>query len=819
MWLGLAWAWAAGVLWQLQEQALHAPGVYKAALLIAGGLALAGARMRPAARRASWLLAVLLLAWASTGWRAHLRAPGEAAQAAHAQLPGLWELTVRVDELPVRHNSARGGRWRFDADVISARRADGGSAAGGTPPWPRVRVWAPADALPDLAPGQHWRFTARLDRPDAPYNPGGWDAARALFQKAVHVEARVESLPPPVRGAVEPGGVTGLRMKIREDIAMRVSSPGDAGVIAGLSVGDQSAIERADWETFQRTGVAHLVSISGAHVLMMGWLCGWLVRRLWSCSFTLCRLCPAPVMGAWAAVLAALAYAMLAGWGVPAQRTVLMMALITGLRTVGVAWPGALVWSVAAAVVAALDPWSLVQPSFWLSFVAVGTLMVMGQGAASVAPQPPAGRWRAMLASAREEGRELVRTQARVSLVLTPVALMCFGSVSLIGFLVNLVAIPWFTLVVTPLALLGIVWPAGWDWAAWTVALSREGLAVAADWRWASRPLPDGPFWLGALAVITAPLLLLPLPFVVRWMMLPPAMVCLCLPPTWRDLPPPAWGHWQAVVLDVGQGSAIVLQTARHTLVFDTGARWPSGTDAGQRMVLPALGALGVNRLDRMVVSHDDIDHSGGAASVARRMEIDSLAASMPPGHPLWQLRDARDAVPAAHPCRHGEQWTWDGVHFAWLHPGQESGAQEDDNARSCVLRVSAAQDGGAAILLTGDIGAPQEAQLVRAAPAALRAEVLVVPHHGSATSSSAAFLRAVQPDVAVVQVGRRNRYGHPDPQVMARLREAAKVVHITPECGAYVHASDGRPGQCWRQRAQPYWHPDRLNASVSPRP
>jgi competence protein ComEC len=830
MWLAVAWAWGAGVLLQLHERSLHEPGVYGLGLPLAALLLLAGARMRPAARRAAWLLAVALLAWASTGWRAHLRAPGQAAQAVQAALPGSWQMEVVVDDLPVWHATPAPGRWRFDARLIAAAplaaegpvlRAGGqlSAAASSALPWSRVRVWAPAQALPMPRPGEQWRFTARVDRPDFAYNPGAWDAARALFQQAVHLEARVAQQPAAVRVATVDGGVAAWRMHIRQDIMARVPAVSDAGVIAGLSVGDQSAIDRSDWEVFQRTGVAHLVSISGTHVLMMGWLGGWLVRRAWSCSFRLCRWCPAPVVGAWAAVLAALAYAMLAGWGVPAQRTVVMMALITGLRTLGVAWPGALIWSAAAAVVAVLDPWSLVQPSFWLSFVAVGTLMVMGQRPESRVPHPPAGRWRAMVSRARDVAGELVHTQARVSLVLTPVALLCFGSVSLLGFLVNLLAIPWFTLVITPLSLLGIVWAPVWDVAGWAVALSRDWLAVAADWRWASTPLPDGPFWLGALAVIMAPLLLLPLPGHLRWWLLPPAVMCLWLPPAWRDVSPPAWGHWQALVLDVGQGSAIVLQTARHTLVFDTGARWPSGTDAGQRMVLPALGALGIRRVDRLVISHDDIDHSGGAASVARRMAVDSLATSVPPSHALWQLRDARGVVPASHPCRQGEQWSWDGVLFVWLHPRDAGPTAEDDNARSCVLRVSAAQGTGAAMLLTGDIGAPQEEELVRTVPEALRAEVLIVPHHGSATSSSRAFLHAAQPDVAVVQVGRRNRYGHPDPQVMARLREAAKVVHVTPECGAYVHASDGRPGQCWRQRASPYWHPDRLHGRPSSRP
>lgn len=833
MWLAVAWAWGAGVLWQLQAAGLHAPPVYAAvvvvAAMVAAGGVLAARRRGSMARRASWLLAVLLLAWASTGWRATLRAPDGAARAG---LPGLWQLELQVDELPVWQASPAPGRWRVDARLHGARpvpdhadrmalaaRADGASA---DPPWSRVRLWVAAPLVPGLAPGQRWRMTARLDRPDASYNPGGWDVSRALFQTEVQASGSVTPQPVPQLLKAASGGVPAWRMRVRQAILDRVDDPADAGVLAGLSVGDQSAIGQADWEIFQRTGVAHLVSISGTHVLMMGWLAGWLVRRLWSRSFMLCRACPAPVAGAWAAVLGALAYAMLAGWGVPAQRTVWMMAIVTGLRTAGVAWPAPLVWSAAAAGVAVLDPWALVQPSFWLSFVAVGTLMAVGEGAPEA--QPPRRHTRVPWGAAvREAAWALVRTQARVSLVLTPVALLCFGSVSLVGLLVNLLAIPWFTLWVTPLSLLGVAWPPLWDLGAASVALMRDGLSWASEARWASWPLPIGPFWLAGLAVLSAPLLLLKLPGALRWWLLPPALLCLYLPPGWRALPPPPRGHWQAVVADVGQGSAIVVQTARHTLLFDAGVRKPTGADAGQRVVVPLLGALGVHRLDRLVVSHDDIDHSGGVPAVARRLAVDRLASSVAPGHALWQLRDARGRLPAAEACEAGQHWVWDGVRFVWLHPvpGVADGSDvTDDNARSCVLHISAEDGRGAGLLLTGDIGVAEEARLLRQWPAAqVQADVLVVPHHGGATSSSAAFLAAVQPRVAVVQVGRRNSYGHPDAAVMSRLRGVVQVVHTTPECGAYVHASHEIQGQCWRQRDMPYWHPDRLHRAPKAEP
>lgn len=817
-WLAAAMAWCAGVAWQLAEPRLaplsvYAMGLLGAALLWAAGLAWGAwqhpgaglARVPPLGQRVhwracvqpvAWAMALGLVAWASTGWRAHglMQAPawlpalGAGLQLERPQKAEPVMLSVRVDSLPVALDGGR--RWRFDADVLDA----GGAAAG------RLRLYGAATDLPDLRPGQVWRLGVALRALDGTYNPGGWDPTRTLFAQGVHAAGTVRPQPAPSLLVRDEAGIDAWRLRIRQAIAQQVPDLANAGVLAGLSVGDQSAIDRDDWQIFQRTGVAHLVSISGTHVLMMGWLMAWVVRRLWSRSAWCCRQLPAPVAAAWAGVLAALLYALLSGWGIPAQRTVWMMAAVTVLRSVGVQWPWPLVWCWAGVVVLLMDPWAWQQASFWLSFVAVGTMMLMGADA------PPSGIKVAL--------KGLWATQWRATLVLAPVALMCFQSLSWVGLGANLLAIPWVSLVVVPLSLLGVVWAPLWSVAAWAVEVMRAVLEFMAAWPWAQGWWPLFPFWLGVWALLAAPVWLWRVPRPARWWAVPPLLALVCLPPSWRVLPPPPTGHWAVLAVDVEQGSAIVVQTARHRLLFDAGVRYPSGQDMGERAVVPALRALGVTGLDKLVLSHDDIDHHGGAPAVLAAMPVQGLNSPLPAEHPLRRHADAHGRVPTHEPCVAGTGWAWDGVRFDWLHPGRDGhqAPAADDNARSCVLRVQALNGQGPAVLLTGDIGVAQERALIqRWGPEGLASEVLLVPHHGSDTSSSQAFLQAVRPQEAVIQVGRRNRYGHPHPEVMQRLTAQGAQVWATPSCGAFWRRSDEPSGQCWRQRQQPYWHADVL--------
>jgi len=364
--------------------------------------------------------------------------------------------------------------------------------------------------------------------------------------------------------------------------------------------------------------------------------------------------------------------------------------------------------------------------------------------------------------------------------------------VSVVGLVANLVAVPWVTAVVTPLALLGCVCSPLWGLAQQALQLLLWGLQWMAQWPGATWSTAVAPVWAvlaGGLGGVMC---------VGPW---PPAWRCLGLPllvpVLWWQVPGPAPGRFELLALDVGQGTAVWLRTATHGLLYDAGPRYSPGSDAGERVLVPLLRAQGAN-LHTLMLSHRDTDHTGGAAVVLQAYPQATLRAS-------WPGLDARVGR-AARPCLAGERWVWDGVRFEVLHPAATDVVPEArSNALSCVLRVEDAQ--GHIALLTGDIERDQERALL-ARGAALRADFLLVPHHGSTTSSTEEFLRAVQPSVAVVQAGYRNRFGHPAQQVMARYAELDIAWVSTPECGA-VHWSSAEPAHwtCQRTLDRRYWH------------
>ena len=386
----------------------------------------------------------------------------------------------------------------------------------------------------------------------------------------------------------------------------------------------------------------------------------------------------------------------------------------------------------------------------------------------------------------------VVREQWVVTLALAPLSLLLFNQVSLVGLLANGLAIPWVTLLVTPLTMLGAVWAPLWDLAAWAVAALMALLQWLARWPLASISMAAAPLWCGVAGVAGGLLLAMRLPW--HWRVLGvPLMLPVLL---WQPLRP-ANGQFELIAADVGQGNALIVRTASHTLVYDSGPRFSRESDAGHRVLVPLLRALG-ERVDTLMLSHRDSDHTGGAPAVLAMQPQAALLSSIEDGHPLQALRPSQR-------CVAGQRWVWDGVVFEVLHPASDDYQRaQKSNAMSCVLRIA---NGASSVLLAGDIELAQEQRLV-ASGVNLRADVLLVPHHGSKTSSSPAFLDAVQPTLALAQAGYRNRFGHPAPAVLERYRERGIVVAASPVCGAASWSSE-RPADlvCQRQAGQRYWH------------
>ncbi|PUE41504.1 DNA internalization-related competence protein ComEC/Rec2 [Limnohabitans sp. Bal53] len=865
-------AWCLGVAMQLQQTALWPVSAYGLGLVcvVAAAWLLRSSaskkrkvpRLPLSVRWALWGLLWAVSAFHVTGlhaWsRAHTIAP--ALEGQDLDVVGVVQAMPQRQELGWRFRFRIEQAWRLDASgAHHALQVDADVPAQVVLGWygqegTHDSGWN-LSALPEpVKPGERWRLRVRLKAPHGHLNPRGFDYELWLWEQGIrasgYVRNRAKDPAPQRLGSTWSHPIEAWRQAVRDRLLTQLSPPGSdadaarrAGVVAALVTGDQAAIERSDWDVFRATGVAHLMSISGLHVTMFAWLASALVGWLWRHSALLgfdgALHWPAAHVGALSGLVLATLYALFSGWGVPAQRTLLMLGVVLVLRLSVRLWHGVLVWLTACAVVLVWDPWALLQPGFWLSFVAVGVLMAYAPSALGAGhPNPDApqrdvqnaptwrvatgqtpsghrwgawapgawvGHWVMWILTLGAKLLALLREQATVTLSLAPLTLLFFGQVSLVGLLANLLAIPWVTLVVTPLAMLGVVVPGAWIAAAWSLEPLQAVLGGLASWPMATWSSAVPPWGLALLSLLGAVGLVLRLPL--PWKL-------LCLPLLWPVLfwssPRPAPGSFELLAADVGQGNAVLVRTATHSLLYDAGPRYSAESDAGHRVLVPLLAQLG-ERIDTLMLSHRDSDHTGGAAAVLAMQPQAALSSSLEDEHALHALR------PGWTRCQAGQAWVWDGVEFEVLHPPAPldlpaSGGQSNPlktlhksrpNEVSCVLRIRTAQ---ASVLLAGDIEWAQEQALLSTGLSPV--DVLLVPHHGSKTSSSLPFLQTLQPRLALVQAGYRNRFGHPAPEVVARYEGLGIPLVESTRCGAALWRSEAPDQvQCERTQRLRYWH------------
>lgn len=847
---------------------------------------------------AAWL-APLLLAGAvlvrTRGWRAVL-AYGLPLLAlwlgvASASLRASWRLAdalpheeetqvTRVEMLVTGLPQGDENGLRFEAKVLQAMpdRAPERIEVAWYPPGRHspygARRAAPGQALPDVRPGQVWRAALVMRRPHGPLNPHGFDYEGWMFQRGVRALGSVRGEPELLDDRPWSGfgvAVQRARHVLRERMREALDGQRYGPVLIALALGDQAGVDARDWQVFNRTGITHLVSISGMHVTMVAAMLGLAVlhgwRRVSWRGVALAERAPAQIAGALAAMLCAGAYCLIAGWGVPARRTFFMLAVAAMAVILRLPCSPSRVLAAAAFVVVAIDPWATVSVGFWLSFGAVTALMAAGSALAQrtdqeegkgpdpgadhaagrqagqrIAGMPAAApdsaprraekiahsaesslsgvRWRPwLMARARAAWRALklaTHMQLVITLVLIPPLAFLFQQVSLSTPFANAIAIPVVSFAVTPLALLSALFAAvpGGQWLAVQAAIAGHALFDAmmvpivwlAEAPWSMLHVAAAPWpWL-ALALAGTAIALLPRGWPARhagWLLLLPAL-------GWRPSPP-APGEWRWTALDVGQGMAVVVETASSVLLYDTGLRHGPASDAGARVIVPFLRGQGVRRIDVLVVSHADLDHAGGVYSVLQALPAARSYASF--SLDAWLDREAGllGAAAGDEPvrpaemlrCQAGLAWESDGVAFEFLHP-PAGHTGRGGNADSCVLRVRGLHH---TALLTGDIGVAQERALASADD--LRADIVMMPHHGSRSSSSEALVRASEARHAVAQMGRHNRYGHPAPEVVRRWERAGAQIWRSDRDGAVMAASDkdGLRVSAWRRVHGRYWH------------
>ncbi|WP_174824664.1 DNA internalization-related competence protein ComEC/Rec2 [Pseudomonas sp. SST3] len=629
----------------------------------------------------------------------------------------------------------RGGVVRFELVDISSRHS-------GLPS--RLRLaWYGG---PKVQAGERWRLAAKLKRPRGLVNPHPFDYEAWLLARRIGASGTIKA----GERLSAAAGDEVWRDQLRHRL-MAVDAQGRSGAIAALVVGDDSGLSTSDWRILQDTGTVHLMVISGQHVGMLAGLLYGLVSLLARWGIWPPRISWLPC-ACGLALGGALAYGWLAGFEVPVQRALVMVALVLAwrlrFRHLGVWLP----LLIALDGVLLIDPLVGLQSGFWLSFLAVAVLALIFRGRI--------GNW--------SWWQALGRAQWRMGLGLLPVLLALGLPVSLSGPVANLFAVPLVSALVVPLSLMGsaLLWLPGIGeallWlAGGLLAFLFDALEWLAGWQpaWLSASLP---LWGWLLVVLGMLLVLLPdgVPFRALGLVL---LTPLLFPPTNR----PAAGQAEVWVFDVGQGLAVLVRTHEHALLYDAGPRY-GDFDIGERVVFPSLRALGVADLDLLVLSHADSDHAGGAQAIQRQMP----AARVLSGEP--------ERLPAslkAEVCRSGASWEWDRVIFTFWRWSQA----QDGNQSSCVLLIEA---DGERLLLTGDIDVSAE-QALLASDMPLDVDWLLVPHHGSRSSSSTVFIEATGADGALVSRSLHNAFGHPHPDVVQRLQASGAQLHDTAEQGA----------------------------------
>ena len=685
-----------------------------------------------------------------------------------------------------------------------------------------------------LQPAQRYRLSFRAKQRHGSQNPQGFDYELWLVSRGIAATGYIRSAPQDLGSQTMQflPWVERLRSHIRERLFATAASPEAARWAAALALGDQRSLSDADWQRYNATGTGHLLAVSGTHISLMGALLAWLAGRWWAAKPQRLLRLPAQVLRLNVMLGSSWVYALIAGWALPAQRTVFMLS-VAWLALRFMARPA--LWHVmacSAAVALAFDPMAVISPSFWLSYGAVAVLIALELGVFKSSSQPAAHDPRlATTGSAVESAaaapspapstatstwqrywasfKRAARSQGLLTLALVPLGAVFFNQISLVSPVANALAIPIMGWISTPLALLAAALALVWSGMAG--AFLQALLAVQSG---VDRVL-DGLLMLPYAQVFVPSA---PLGWAVFGMAC--AVGCVVLSRYWQAFaaagvvvyvggafalaaqPLDHNAGWRVVFLDVGQGGAVAVHSQGKTLLFDAGPRYSADSDGAARVIVPYLRAAGVSQLDHVVLSHADNDHTGGALSLQARMQIGQWWHSVAPTHPLLA------ALPASsQPCEAGQTLAWAGLSLRWLHP--PAGVNHvgvKPNAVSCVLKVS---DGTHSVLLTGDIEAAQEAALVAEYGAELASTVLLAPHHGSKTSSTPAFLQAVAAPHVVMQNGYRNRFGHPHPSVSQRYADqevsqwrsdldGAVIVDVLPT-GVAMHS--------WRAKAQRYWH------------
>ncbi len=648
--------------------------------------------------------------------------------------------------------------------------------------WPHSDLNHSHLVLPTI--GDEWLLPVRLKKIHSMMNPGGFDFEAWAFQNGIRATGLVLEKEKPlfISNHFWFHPVDHLRYSIQEKIKQILPTSQSSPWLLALMIGERAGIPQAAWEVLRKTGTNHLMAIAGLHIGFISALAHWLTLCFWRRPQGL-MLLPAKQAAAAVSLVMAFLYSALAGFSIPTQRALIMVAVYLGVNLSRRVIPLWQPWSLALLLVLLINPLSVLSSSFWLSFMTLA-LILYGLRGRLVPERSWWWKWGSV--------------QGVLALGLLPLCLGFFMQYSWVSFVANLIAIPWIGFLVLPLCFLTVIflWPChslaqlfllGADKSLallWSILIWFSKLSWG-NWYQA---LPPQGFLIMAMGGVF--ILLLPRGFPGKY------LGFLCLLPLLVFKPPtPSRGELRFSLLDVGQGLSAVIQTQKHLLVFDTGPRLGPEADRGEAIVLPFLRAQGIKKVDMLVISHGDNDHSGGAQAILSQLPVASLETSVPLRFTAW---------PAEY-CLAGKAWVWDEVHFAFLYPTPAQLNLGNDSC--CVLQIKTQQK---TILLPGDIEKKSEKFLLSYFANQLAADLLVAPHHGSQTSGLPAFIAQVHPEYVLYAIGYRNRYHFPHPKVRQTYQQLGVLQYDTVSQGA-IQFEMGKdylfPSLFYREMKRRYWN------------
>ncbi len=652
---------------------------------------------------------------------------------------------------------------------------------------------------PKLIPDDKWQLVVRLKKPFSVQNPGGFDYEAWIFQNNIDAKGyiRKNNLNKLLQSSASLFSFTRLRFKLKHEISLLTKSPNRA-VILALLIGDKSEITAEQWQVFRKTGTSHLIAISGLHIGLIAGLVFFLSRWLWGYYSSGAEILPSPKFAALLAIISALLYSAMAGFSLPTQRALIMLCVIMVSILIDVRAQSWNTLAIALLLVLLFSPFAVMNPGFWLSFSAVGIILYFSK----------------MTQNRINKLYSVLYNWSVIQLVigigLMPLVLLFFNETSLISPVANMFIVPLFSFIIVPMVFLAgcllLILP-----FISSVLLSIVAFILTISWGFLEylAELSFATFQINGLTIpafiflcMGIGVLLLPRPIPAKWL-----SVIFFLPLFFTKYDKPELGSVKLTLLDVGQGLSVVIQTHDHVLVYDTGPGYSKNFNAGKNIVIPFLKSNGINTLDMIVVSHGDNDHIGGMRSLVDTLLVKQILTSVP--KKVNSLIKLENTILSAQYCDNEKQWNWDGVNFQFIHP--QSGSMFTKNNASCVLLISTGgEDYFNSVLLTGDIEAKAEQDIVEKSTVEIRANIIIAPHHGSKTSSSQAFINKINPDYVLYAVGYQNRYRFPHDVVSNRYKQLGAIELTTSGSGAItfnISPSEIKKPELYRVSQRRFWH------------